>query len=166
MPDQPSFSCEVCSAKVSELRRGRCWGCYGRWVEARPVGQGAKCITCPERRRRVLRSVELFGTWHPMCFNCAGQLLTISPMPENISDLRATVSRERRRNDRRFGKSDGRVFRYERRVGQRRDIKSDSLEMIDDDMIIEVSTSDSGMDFEDMTRIHEQIVMNRFASGM
>ncbi|HPH67409.1 MAG TPA: hypothetical protein PLF40_16750 [Kofleriaceae bacterium] len=87
-------------------------------------------------------------------------------MPENISELRATVSRERRRTDRRFGKSDGRVFRYERRVGERRDIKADHMEVIDDDMIIEVSTSDSGMDFEDMTRIHEQIVMNRFASGM
>ncbi len=161
----PSFACEVCSAKVSELRRGRCWGCYGRWVDSRPVGQGAKCITCPERRRRVLRSVELFATWHPMCFNCAGQLLTISPIPVNITELRATVSRERRRNDRRFGKSDGRVFRYERRAGQRRDIGNENMQVIDDDMIIEVSTSDNGCDFEDMTRIHELAVMNRFAVG-
>src|SRR5215470_19844781 len=67
--------CEVCGAMVSELRRGRCWGCYARWVESRPVGSGARCVTCSERRLRVLRSIELHGAWQVMCFNCAGQVM-------------------------------------------------------------------------------------------
>jgi hypothetical protein len=73
------------------------------------------------------------------------------------------VSRERRRDDRRFGKSDSRVFRYERRAGQRRDIQNDNMEIIDDEMIIEVTGFDGDMDFEDMTRIHEVIVMDRMS---
>jgi hypothetical protein len=31
----------VAEAGVTELRRGRCWGCYMRWAESRPVGRGA-----------------------------------------------------------------------------------------------------------------------------
>jgi hypothetical protein len=161
MPEQTHFACQVCSAKVTELRRGRCWGCYGRWVDARPVGIGAKCITCPERRRRVLRTVELFGAWQPMCFNCAGQLLSQNPVPATVAQLRAAISRERRQDDRRNGKSDTRVFRYERRVGSRRE-QVGSLHSIDNDMIIEV-TADDGMEFEDMTAIHEQIEVARSA---
>lgn len=152
--------CEVCNAKVSELRRGRCWGCYGRWVDARPVGVGARCITCSEKRRRVLRAVELFGGWQPMCFNCSGQLLTLTPMPETIEELRKAVSRERRRLDRRFGKPDTRVFRYERRVGERRTSREE-LTPIDDDMIIEVTIGAAGdadgMEFEDLTTIREMV---------
>ena len=41
--DRRVHTCDVCSAKVHELRRGRCWGCYARWVDARPVGVGARC---------------------------------------------------------------------------------------------------------------------------
>jgi len=151
--------CEICNAKVLELRRGRCWGCYERWVDERPVGLGARCITCNEKRRRVLRMVELFGGWKPMCFNCSGQLLTLTPMPATIKQLKEIVSRERRRTDRRFGKADTRVFRYERRVGQRRSSR-DQLLSIDDDMIIEVTIEpevDAGMEFDDITAIRELI---------
>lgn len=149
--------CEVCSAKVSELRRGRCWGCYAKWVDARPVGVGAKCIACTEKRRRVLRSVELLGQWRPMCFNCAGQLMTLSPIPDTIAGVRQALSRERRRLDRRYGKPDTRVFPYERRVGQRRS-ERDVLMPIDDEMIIEVVVEeDDGMDFGDLTTIREMV---------
>jgi hypothetical protein len=119
---------------------------------------GARCITCPEKRRRVLRSVELFGSWQPMCFNCAGQLLTLSPMPTTIAELKLAVSRERRANDRRFGKPDTRVFRYERRVGERRTSRED-FAPIDDDMIIEVSVeqNEGDVDFDDLTMIRELI---------
>lgn len=154
------FACDVCKAPVSELRRGRCWGCYARWVDARPVGMGAKCVTCPEKRRRVLRAVELYGSWKPMCFNCAGQLLALSPMPPTIADLRLIISRERRRTDRRWGKGDTRVFRYERRVGQRRTSR-DEFPPVDDDMIITVEPvlvgEDEGMEFEDLTSIRELV---------
>jgi hypothetical protein len=154
------YACEVCNAMVGELRRGRCWGCYARWVDARPVGVGARCITCPEKRRRVLRAVELFGGWKPMCFNCSGQLLTLNPMPETIAELKLAVSRERRRTDRRWGKPDTRVFQYERRVGERRTSRED-FPPIEDDMIIEVTvepmTASDGMEFEDLTSIRELV---------
>lgn len=157
--------CEVCNAKVHELRRGRCWGCYGRWVDARPVGLGARCVTCNEKRRRFLKSVELFGGWQPMCFNCAGQLLHLDPMPATIAGLRDAVSRERRKRDRRIGKPDSRVFRYERRVGERRTAR-DEYPIIDDDMIIEVTVeaSPDGEDFDDLTQIRELVADLRPAS--
>lgn len=123
------------------------------------MGLGARCITCNEKRRRVLRMVELFGGWKPMCFNCAGQLLTLTPMPATIKQLKDIVSRERRAKDRRFGKPDTRVFRYERRVGERRSSR-DELMPIDDDMIIEVTVEHvpgDGMEFDDITAIRELI---------
>lgn len=155
-------TCEVCNAKVGELRRGRCWGCYARWVDARPVGYGARCVTCSERRRRVLKMVELFGGWSPLCFNCAGQVLQLDPMPPSLAALRDAVSRERRREDRRTGKPDTRVFRYERRVGERRaEGDGEGYARIDDDMIVEVAVEDAAperdardaRDAEDVTRI-------------
>jgi hypothetical protein len=153
----PSRVCEVCRAHVSELRRGRCWGCYERWVETRPVGLGARCTTCPEKRRRFLKTVELFGNWKPMCFNCAGVLFQLDPMPATISALKEAVSRERRKRDRRWGKPDTRVFVYERRVGERRFGRED-VPPVDDDMIIEVTVDDSpGHDYEDITAIRELV---------
>jgi hypothetical protein len=150
--------CEVCNARVSELRRGRCWGCYARWVDARPVGNNARCVTCSEKRRRFLKSVELFGGWQPMCFNCAGQCLDLDPMPPTIAALREAISRERRKRDRRIGKADSRVFRYERRVGQRRTLRDD-FPAVDDDMIVEVSYDVviEFDEFEDLTQIRSLI---------
>ncbi|HEU0036772.1 MAG TPA: hypothetical protein VFQ53_39445 [Kofleriaceae bacterium] len=163
----PLHSCEVCHAQVHELRRGRCWGCYARWVETRPVGVGARCVTCGEKRRRFLKSVELHGNWKPMCFNCAGQLLHIVPLPETLAALRELISRERRRNDRRKGKPDTRVFQYERRVGERRMLRSTDYPQVDDDMIIEVTLDESpgGLDFEDLTQIRELVELPLEAAG-
>jgi hypothetical protein len=156
--------CEVCNASVGELRRGRCWGCYARWVDARPVGLGSRCITCNEKRRRFLKSVELFGGWKPMCFNCAGQVLDMNPIPATIAGLKAAVSRERRQIDRRLGKPDTRVFRYERRVGERR--AGRDAPAVDDDMIIEVSYDTAAVeDFEDLTQIRQMIVELRDLAG-
>src|SRR5262245_12803642 len=155
-----TWACEVCNAKVGELRRGRCWGCYARWVDARPVGLGARCLTCGERRRRVLRTVELFGGWPAMCFSCAGQAMNLDPMPRNVAELKLAVSRERRRTDRRVGKPDTRVFQFERRIGQRRAVRGgDDYPVIDDDMILEITVEPASAEdlddpaFEDMTRI-------------
>lgn len=153
-------SCEVCNANVSELRRGRCWGCYARWVDARPVGLGARCVTCGEKRRRFLKAVELYAAWQPMCFNCSGQLMNISPLPPNLALLKDAVSRERRKLDRRKGKVDSRVFRYERRVGERRVVRLE-YPAVDDDMIIEVMIEEDlplEASFEaDLTQIRELI---------
>src|ERR1035438_10828460 len=35
--DRATLPCSVCGAAVTELRRGRCWGCYTRWAES-PIG--------------------------------------------------------------------------------------------------------------------------------
>ena len=159
-------TCEVCNAKVHELRRGRCWGCYARWVEGRPVGLGARCITCHEKRRRFLKTVELYGGWQPMCFNCSGQIAALDPMPKSLAALREAVSRERRRRDRRFGKPDGRVFRYERRVGERRAGRED-CPAVDDDMIIEVTIDiePAVFDDQDLTMIRELVAELRPEAG-
>jgi hypothetical protein len=155
----PSYICEVCRARVSELRRGRCWGCYERWVEARPVGFGARCLVCPEKRRRFLKSVELFASWRPMCFNCAGVLSQLDAIPKTLEAIKAAIDRERRRRDRRWGKPDSRVFVYERRAGQRRSGRDDGP-TVEDDMVIEV-TFDIGAELaaelDDITQIRELV---------
>jgi hypothetical protein len=113
-------------------------------------------VTCGEQRQRVLRSVEVHARWHPMCFNCAGQVRELEHLPATLPELRAVVSRERRSTDRRSGKPDTRVFRYERRVGERRTDRAE-YDRIDDDMIIEVTIephSEGAGDFEEVTRIH------------
>jgi hypothetical protein len=48
------------------------------------------------------------------------------------------------------------VFRYERRVGERRTLRED-CPLVDDDMIIEVRIDPDEVDFEDMTRIRELV---------
>ena len=141
-------------------------------MESRPVGLGARCVTCHEKRRRFLKSVELWGNWKPMCFNCAGQLLGLDPMPATMSALREAVSRERRRKDRRVGKPDTRVYQYERRVGERR-MGREELPLVDDDMIIEITIevedgapSPGGPDdTADVTKIHELVVESTELAG-
>ena len=91
-----------------------------------------------------------------MCFNCAGVLLVLQPMPTTISALRLAVSRERRDRDRRWGKPDSRVFVYERRVGERRFGRED-LPNVDDDMIIEITIDDAEPEPEDITQIRELV---------
>lgn len=150
----------MCSAQVKELRRGRCWGCYARWVDARPVGLGARCVTCHEKRQRFLKMTELFGGWRPVCFNCEGQIAQLDPMPLTLEGLRIAVSRERRKRDRRFGKPDTRVFRYERRVGDRRNGR-EAYPTVEDDMIIEIIVEEDDGGYEpnesDITQIRELV---------
>jgi len=115
------MKCDVCNAEVRELRRGRCWGCYNRWVDGRPVGQGARCCICGERRREFLKSVELLGAWLPTCHSCAARATTLDGMPDTLTAIRAALDRERRHTpDRRAGNKDPRVFQYERRERDRR----------------------------------------------
>jgi hypothetical protein len=177
MAAAPSHECDVCGARVHELRRGRCWGCYARWVDARPVGLGARCVVCGERRRRMLRGIELHGGFHPMCFACAGQAMALDPLPPTLADIKTALTRERRRADRRVGRPDTRVFQYERRVGQRRAGRGDDGDPIDDEMIIEVIVEedvavaatvvaptsllvdDLACEGEDLTRIRDRLIL-------
>jgi hypothetical protein len=139
--DRPAQTCEVCRARVPELRRGRCWGCYSRWAESRPVGLGAACTMCGDRRRRHLRRVELLSAWMPICHNCLAVTLSLSPMPETLDQIRQCLLRDRRFRDRRRGKSDTRVFPRERRGLERRSVghahEGDLLLVSEDEIIIE-----------------------------
>lgn len=128
--------CEICCARVRELRRGRCWGCYSRWVESRPVGLGASCRLCGERRRSYLKSIELFGSWSPLCHNCAGRVAALERMPRSIAGIRALLERERRSGARRAGHPDARAFPYERRGPDRRATAPDR---VDEEMIVEIA---------------------------
>lgn len=151
-------TCEVCSAKVKELRRGRCWGCYSRWVEARPVGLGATCCLCGERRRQLLKSVELLGAWVPVCHSCGALATRLDPLPQSIAEIRATLRRDRRADERRWGKKDTRVFRYDRRQRDRRRGR-DTVDAVDDDMILEVGDLDlfgASGEHTELTRISER----------
>jgi hypothetical protein len=102
---------------------------------------------------------ELLGSWRPMCFNCEGQLSQLDPVPLSLEALKIAVSRERRRRDRRIGKSDTRVFRYERRVGDRRTGR-DADPLVDDDMIIEITIDETAVEEPgdaDLTQIRELV---------
>jgi len=134
--------CEICRAHVRELRRGRCWGCYSRWVEARPVGIGAVCRICGERRHSYLKSIELLGSWSPVCHGCAGRIAALDGVPKSVPGIRAALGRERRASIRRLGRADGRAFPYERRATERRAdeivIEVEAAGPVDDQMIIEI----------------------------
>ncbi len=149
--------CEVCHAKVGELRRGRCWGCYTRWAAERPVGLGAACCVCNDRRRDNLKQVELLRAWVPMCHNCAAKAVNLSPMPRTIDDVRAQLTRDRRRDDRRAGRKDSRVFPRERRGLERRSLgtaRGDDLMILDEADILIIEDAAAGDDFGgDETRI-------------
>jgi hypothetical protein len=177
--------CEVCRAQVRELRRGRCWGCYSRWAAARPVGLGAVCRICGERRRSYLKSMELLGSWCTTCHTCAGLVAKLDPMPTTVLGVREALRRDRRQTDRRGAASDGRSPSSERRGGDRRlerrrtsrfavpgarsssvlshEPCEDDLPLVDDEMVVEIAELASELEslahdlgeVADLTRIHD-----------
>jgi hypothetical protein len=174
-------TCEVCGARVGELRRSRCWGCYSRWVSARPVGMGASCRLCGERRRDCLRSIELFGAWSPVCHGCAGLVTRLDPMPPSLAEVRDALRRERRRVERRTD-DDLPSLAGERRTGERRRsarlgastgasavprdsfcIDDETSPIVDDEMVLEIAELASELqslaedlgEVADLTRIHD-----------
>lgn len=149
--DKSTLPCTVCGAEVNELRRGRCWGCYTQWLELRPVGRGASCGVCGERRRDNLRMTELHGRSQAMCHICASRMVRMTAVPETVDGLRVLLHRERRQDPRRGDKLDHRIFPRERRVGDRRHTacgarRNDTNPMIMipdfDDIVIELDDGD------------------------
>lgn len=120
--ERATVPCGVCGARVSELRRGRCWGCYTQWTEQRPVGRGASCAVCQEKRRDHLRMVELHSRSVPLCHICAARTVRLGKVPPTLEGLRTLLRRERRADDRRGDSLDRRIFPRERRVGERRGV--------------------------------------------
>jgi hypothetical protein len=59
-------------------------------------------------------------------------------MPQSIAGIRESLTRDRRDKERRWGKRDSRVFRYDRRGSERRLGRDTSESGVDDDMIIEI----------------------------
>jgi|SRR5579871_5433654 len=122
-------------------RRGRCRRCYESWVRARPVGLGAFCNGCGERRHDSLRHYELRRTWVVLCHNCAARAETLSPQPYSIAGLRLRLLRDRRRGDRRAEAVGARRARatYERREGDRRTSERNILDATEfAEMVIEL----------------------------
>jgi hypothetical protein len=148
--ERATLPCGVCGAQVTELRRGRCWGCYTRWTESRPVGRGASCTVCKEKRRAHLKLVELKGRSLPFCHTCAAQVMRLPDVPDRLDELRQALRRERRDADRRDGsKLDQRIFPRERRVGERRGPSREAFADTDprihlpvDDAVIELAVAD------------------------
>ena len=92
------------------------------------------------RRHANLRRIELLGAWVPMCFNCAGRTMRLSPMPQTLDAIRSGLSRERRRVDRRVGKPDLRFYQGERRGVERREVGlavDGDLMLVDEDLVLE-----------------------------
>ncbi len=112
------------------LRRGRCDRCYDLWVRARPIGIGAGCAGCDDRRRVHLRYYEVGfrnntpgGRWIVLCHNCAAFADAMQPAPRSIEGLRMRLKRDRRWGDRRaesVGRPSLRAEWLERRRGDRR----------------------------------------------
>ncbi|HVT07848.1 MAG TPA: hypothetical protein VHO67_10335 [Polyangia bacterium] len=126
--ERATLPCSVCGASVTELRRGRCWGCYTRWAETRPVGRGAACATCGEKRRAQLKLVEIWRRSLPFCHGCAAAVMRLPEIPSTVEELRHALRRDRRDGDRRTGaKADHRIFPRERRVGERRGPSRDAF---------------------------------------
>ena len=142
-PANPSQVCEVCGARAATLRRGRCWICYVRWADDRPVGLGASCAVCYDRRRENLRLIEFQGAWLPMCHNCSAKTLRLSPVPRSIDGVRQRLSRDRRWKSRRQRRKDHRIFAFERRDDEWRRPREPDSEWLDaEDLIVEIQDAE------------------------
>jgi len=104
-----------------------------------------------EKRRTMLKLVELKGRTMPFCHGCAAQLLRLSDIPDSIEELRHALRRDRRDGDRRGDeKVDQRIFPRERRVGERRGPSREAYADTDpgmrlsefDDVVIELADTD------------------------
>jgi len=161
--ERATISCSTCGAKVTELRRGRCWGCYTKWAEMRPVPRGASCVVCEDRRRENLRMAELHRRSVVFCHICAARTLKLAKVPASIDGLRRALFRERRLTDRRGDGLERRVFPRERRVGDRRgppraDATGDTnpgFVMPDfEDVVLEIQDSD--IESVEVTQVREK----------
>lgn len=99
-------TCSRCQ-EISNLRRNLCPHCYVRWLRSRPIGVGACCTGCGDRRLVHLQYVELQQGFAVVCRNCAAQLERQGgPPPADDEEVRALLQRERREvqdEDRRRG---------------------------------------------------------------
>ncbi len=163
------------------LRRGRCERCYDAWVKARPVGLGAACAGCDNRRRVHLRHYELLlaanapgGRWLVLCHNCVAVAEQLKPPARSIEGLKMRLQRDRRWGDRRaeaVGRPSVRDGGLDRRASDRRVSLRDAIDasdlVIDDEAehIIEIEAdyellveeSLGATDGDEITGIHFRV---------
>ncbi len=161
--ERATIPCGCCGAKVTELRRGRCWACYTKWAEMRPVPKGATCAVCDERRRDNLRLVEVHSRSVTLCHICAARTMKMAKVPSSIDGLRRALLRDRRQLDRRGDGLERRIFPRERRVGDRRGPPRAShyadtnpgfqMPMFED---IEIEIQDADIEVVEQTLVREQ----------
>jgi hypothetical protein len=177
--------CPGCNEKLragETLRRARCPRCYDAWVKARPVGAGAQCVGCENRRRVQLRHYELGGSsnavgsrWVILCHNCVATAESLKPPPRSVEGLRMRLQRDRRWGDRRAEAVGGAASpppSGDRRRGSRRSddaravIDATDLILDEDDVQVieleaefetEASLEDKLVNIEDVTGIHTRI---------
>ncbi|HJX52032.1 MAG TPA: hypothetical protein VJ801_04635 [Polyangia bacterium] len=161
--ERATVACNACGAQVTELRRGRCWACYMKWAEMRPVPRGAMCALCTDRRRENLRLVELCGRSVSLCHLCAARVHKLADVPLTLDELRRSLRRNRRKTERREGSLDRRVFPRERRVGDRRSPPQDpareasaASEMLPDFSDLEIVVGDEDIEEIEQTLVREQ----------
>jgi hypothetical protein len=155
--------CPGCHEKLrpgETLRRARCPRCYDAWVKARPIGVGAQCAGCDNRRRAQLRHFEVGGPgnavgarWVILCHNCVATAETLKPPPRSVEGLKMRLARDRRWGDRRAASVGGLSTpppEGERRRGSRR--RSDAREIVDASELVldedEVQVIELEADFE------------------
>jgi hypothetical protein len=168
----PITRCGGCGqAPHRVLRRGRCERCYDVWVRSRPIGLGATCGACDDRRRIHLRHYELGlktnapgGRWVVLCHNCIAFADSLNPPPRSVEALKMRLHRDRRFGDRRaesVGPGYERDPSVERRGGDRRESLRDLPEMTEDVVEIiaeyEQISEDRLTDLEEVTGIHAKL---------
>ena len=151
------------------LRRGRCEKCYDRWVRARPIGEGASCASCGERRRVHLRHFELGlrqnavgGRWVVLCHNCTAAAEKLKPTPRSVEALKMRLYRDRRWKDRRDGEAPQRAPWLERRRDDRRQSPRDVVELGEGEVVeiiaeYEDISEDKLAEIEEITGIHHKL---------
>lgn len=73
-------------------------------------------------------------------------------MPQSIAEIRDQLRRDRRADERRWGKKDTRIFRYNRRGNDRRLPREPGEGIVDEDMIVEISELVSELDLLSLER--------------
>ena len=154
------------------LRRGRCQYCYEKWVRARPVGAGAGCVSCGNRRREQLRHYEIGlrlnaagGRWTILCHNDAATADTFNPPPRSVDALCERLARDRRWKDRRYDRAHRDPHAERRADDLRRERRMNLRELFDatdlaEELIIELEadfeqvSADQLIAIEDVTGIH------------
>ena len=184
VPPVPLVRCGGCGEPppVREtLRRGRCSRCYDKWVRARPVGAGANCVGCGNRRREQLRHYEVGmrlnatgGRWTVLCHNCSASADGFKPAPRTLDALCQRLARDRRWQERRYDHAhrDPHAERraYELRNERRLNLRDmfDATELAEELVIemeadFELVSEDQLIDIQDVTGIHMKTTSETFA---